>query len=150
MLRFAILSMLSLCSIAAAQNPVVDNQNLPSSSGADPCVLAATGDARAQFECGWQRFSVGDEKNLKAAADWYRKAAEQGYASAQRNLGVMYSDGRGVPKDEAQAYMWYNLAAALGNDRARSNRAILEKTMSRVEIEKAQAMSREWSAKHQP
>ena len=33
------------------------------------------------------------------AIKWYRKAAEQGYASAQYNLGIMYDDGEGVPQD---------------------------------------------------
>ena len=37
------------------------------------------------------------------AAFWYRKAAEQGDAKAQYNLGVMYDNGRGVPEDDGQA-----------------------------------------------
>ncbi len=36
------------------------------------------------------------------AVKWYRKAAEQGYAGAQSNLGVMYGKGQGVPQDYAQ------------------------------------------------
>ena len=32
------------------------------------------------------------------AVRWYRLAAEQGLASAQHNLGVMYDNGQGVPK----------------------------------------------------
>ena len=34
---------------------------------------------------------------------WYRKAAEQGDATAQRELGVMYDDGQGVEQDDKQA-----------------------------------------------
>ena len=30
---------------------------------------------------------------------WYRLAADQGYAAAQFNLGVMYAKGQGVPQD---------------------------------------------------
>ena len=37
------------------------------------------------------------------AAKWYRKAADQGYAKAQHNLGVLYDHGYGVPKDEVEA-----------------------------------------------
>jgi len=33
------------------------------------------------------------------AAKWYKLAAQQGDADAQYNLGLMYSDGRGVPQD---------------------------------------------------
>ena len=34
---------------------------------------------------------------------WYRKAAEQGHASALTALGLSYANGRGVPRDEAEA-----------------------------------------------
>jgi TPR repeat protein len=45
---------------------------------------------------------------------WYRKAAEQGYAKAQYNLGVSYVLGQGVPQDYAQAALWYRKAAEQG------------------------------------
>ena len=32
------------------------------------------------------------------AIRWYRKAAEQGHADAQYNLGIMYYEGKGVPQ----------------------------------------------------
>ena len=35
----------------------------------------------------------------KAAAKWYRLAAEQGIAEAQYNLGLMYDIGLGVDQD---------------------------------------------------
>ena len=41
---------------------------------------------------------LGVEKNNTEAVKWYRKAAEQGYAGAQANLGVMYENGRGVKR----------------------------------------------------
>jgi TPR repeat protein len=43
---------------------------------------------------------------------WYRKAADQGYASAQYNLGLMYDYGEGIARDEAQAAKLYQQAAA--------------------------------------
>jgi TPR repeat protein len=39
----------------------------------------------------------------------------QGYSLAQQNLGDIYSSGRGVPQDFAQALKWYGLAADQGN-----------------------------------
>ena len=36
------------------------------------------------------------------AVGWYHKAAEQGDAQAQFNLGFMYGDGRGVARDDAK------------------------------------------------
>ncbi len=38
-------------------------------------------------------------------------AAEQGDVVAQYNVGVRLANGRGVPKDEAQAVRWYQMAA---------------------------------------
>lgn len=43
-----------------------------------------------------------------------RKVAEQGYADAQLNLGQLYANGFGVPKDEAEAVRWYLKAAEHG------------------------------------
>jgi hypothetical protein len=53
------------------------------------------------------------------AVEWYRKAAEQGYALAQTNLGVMYGYGKGVAQDLSQALFWYNKAAETGYSRAK-------------------------------
>ena len=33
---------------------------------------------------------------LDLAVKWYRKAADQGYAEAQSNLGELYANGQGV------------------------------------------------------
>ena len=46
---------------------------------------------------------------------WYRKAADQGYASAQASLGSMYEHGRGgLAKDDKEAVRLYRLAADQG------------------------------------
>lgn len=45
---------------------------------------------------------------------WYTKAAEQGMASAQASLGLMYHMGRGVDKSEVEAVVWYVKASAQG------------------------------------
>ena len=48
------------------------------------------------------------------AVRWYRLAAEQGYAKAQFNLGLMYDFGEGVPEDDTEAVKWHHLAAEQG------------------------------------
>ena len=55
------------------------------------------------------------------AAKWYRKAADQGYAPAQFNLGVMYDNGEGVAQDYTEAAKWYRKAADQGDYRAQFN-----------------------------
>jgi TPR repeat protein len=52
-------------------------------------------------------FGKGVLKDAKQAAYWYQKAAEQGYAKAQYNLGAMYDFGKGVLKDDKQSAYWY-------------------------------------------
>ena len=44
---------------------------------------------------------VGVPQDAAEAVAWYRRAAEQGDARAQYNLGGMYRKGRGVPQDAA-------------------------------------------------
>ena len=50
-------------------------------------------------------------QNDAEAVRWYRKAAEQGDAAAQFNLGSMYDDGRGVAQSSSEAFKWYRKAA---------------------------------------
>ena len=53
--------------------------------------LAVQGDGRAQFRLGMMYLrGVGVTHDEKEGVRWIRKAAEQGYALAQRNLGDMY------------------------------------------------------------
>ena len=56
------------------------------------------------------------------AFKWYRKAADQGFAKAQGNLGLMYEYGLGVPKSDIDAAKWYKKAAAQGLAETQSHR----------------------------
>jgi V8-like Glu-specific endopeptidase len=58
---------------------------------------------------------AGVTKDLKQAAAFYQKAADQGFANAQSNLGWMYCYGYGVQQDYNQAIAWYQKAADQGN-----------------------------------
>ena len=59
--------------------------------------------------------------SVNKAVEWYRKAAEQGYASAQSNLGICYSNGEGVTQDYGKAVEWYRKAAEQGHASAQYN-----------------------------
>ena len=85
----------------------------------------------------------GVPQDYKEAVKWYTLAAEQGHASAQTNLGLMYVNGTGVLQDYIRAHMWWNIAAANGHDAARKNRDIVAKKMTPEQIEKAQALAKE-------
>ena len=64
---------------------------------------------------------TGVEKNYVEAVKWYRKAAEQGDASAQYNLGLMYLDGEGVRKNTSEAKRWFKKAADQGHEKAKAH-----------------------------
>ena len=62
------------------------------------------------------------QNNYVEAAKWFRLAADQGRPDAQSNLGVMYAEGEGVPRDDVQALMWFILAAERNHKDAMENR----------------------------
>lgn len=66
-----------------------------------------------------------DAKQYAKAVEWYRIAAEQGYAGAQCNLGIMYYMGRGVPQDYAEAVRWLRKAAEQGDADAQCNLGVM-------------------------
>ena len=122
---------------------------------------AEQGDTRAQFWLGVAyEYGKGVPLDYAQAMEWYRKAAEQGESSAQTNLGIMYYLGQGAPQDLVLAYKWLNLAAAskfqnfmtaFGDkekDKIIELRERVEAQMTASQIEEAQRLAREWTAKH--
>ena len=55
----------------------------------------------------------------------YRVLADQGDARAQDNLGVLYENGLGVPRNYAEAEKWYRRAASQGNANAQNNLGVM-------------------------
>ena len=80
-----------------------------------------------------------------------RKAADQGDASAQYNLGGMYYSGKGVVQNFVQAHKWCNLAAANLTGAPRESAAkridILERKMTKAQVAEAQKIAQEWKPK---
>ena len=62
-----------------------------------------------------ERKGQGVRQDYAEAAKWNRKAAEQGHANAQFNLGFMYATGNGVLQDYAEAMRWFRKAADQGD-----------------------------------
>jgi TPR repeat protein len=85
---------------------------------------------------------TGIPKDEAKAVEWYEKAAAQGHAEAQNNLGVMYDKGKGVPQDQARAVEWYRKAAAQGNPTAQYNLAIMY--ADGIAIQKDELMAYAW------
>jgi len=74
---------------------------------------------------------------------WFKRAAEQGHAKSQSNLGVMFYKGEGVIQDNVYAHMWWNIAASSGNKNAVKKRNIFVKRMTPAQIAEAQKLARE-------
>ncbi|WP_049236560.1 tetratricopeptide repeat protein [Moraxella canis] len=91
---------------------------------ADPAQLskAAQGDVAAQIELAEYYY---DMQDYHKAVEWYTKAANQGLAYAQTNLGLMYYEGQGVRQDYYQAFKWYTKAANQGHALAQFNLGVL-------------------------
>ncbi len=62
-----------------------------------------------------------DRGNYTRAARLFRPLAEQGIASAQYKLGLMYSKAWGVQKDYREALRWFHMAAEQGHAGAQYN-----------------------------
>ena len=88
----------------------------------------------------------GVPQDYSEAAKWFRKAANQGYATGQAKLGFMYFLGRGVLQDYVQAHMWLNLSAAHGDKNAPKDRDRVARRMTPAQIAEAQRLAREWMA----
>ena len=79
--------------------------------------LAEEGDPEAQTYVGeiYEK-GLGVPPDHLAAAEWYRRAAEQNYSRARINLGYLYERGLGVEKDLTQAINYYRQASGLENN----------------------------------
>ena len=85
------------------------------------------------------------ENDPEMAAGWFFRAAEQGYADAQFNLGLLYANGEGVPQDMHQAAELFRKAAEQGHVDAQNNLGALYFTGEGVEQDEKKAI--EWFEK---
>ena len=102
--------------------------------------LVEQGSPQAQVKLGRDYQDVND---YNQAFKWYKLAAEQSYARAQLNLGLMYSHGgMGVRQDYTLAYMWLNIGAANGSSAAKRWRKKVAGNMTTKAIEKARSLAK--------
>jgi hypothetical protein len=79
--------------------------------------------------------------NFEQAVASLHKAAEQGYAAAQKYLGLIYENGQGVQKDDAQSFVWYQKAAEQGDAPSQFKLGMMYESGKGVEKEDAQAVT---------
>jgi uncharacterized protein len=83
-------------------------------------IKAAAGDVVAQFSLGALIYYGGDD--TAQAIEWFRRAAAQGYAPAEFQVGQLHEFGFGVAPDAGAALVWYRKAAEHGS--AAAQRAV--------------------------
>jgi len=105
-------------------------------AGSDAALAAKAkgGDAAAQVlvgeryaaEAAGLRNATDAGEAYETAAEWYRKAAEQGFIAGEMHLAALYRDGgKGFPRDMEQAAGWYRKAAEQGDATAQGTLGVL-------------------------
>lgn len=90
-------------------------------------------------------------RDIEQAAAWYRKAADQGDPGAQGTLGILYTFGQGVPRDDVEAYFWLDLAAAVKSPNQAqyaANRQIVGTRITADQLSDIQDRETQWKAAH--
>lgn len=77
--------------------------------------LANQGFLGAQYNLGYFYMAWTQYEDYQKAFFWFRKAAMQGYSSAQVKLGDCYLGGYGVKANYRKAFHWYKKAAKQGD-----------------------------------
>jgi TPR repeat protein len=90
-------------------------------------------------------------RDIGQAAAWYRKAADQGDPGAQGTLGILYTFGQGVPRDDVEAYFWLDLAAAVKSPNQAqyaANRQMVGTRITADQLSDIQDREAQWKAAH--
>ena len=80
-------------------------------------ILGIPGALAGPWEDGMAAYNRGD---YVPAIRLFRPLAEKGHPKAQSVLGVMYRKGQGVVRNSAHAFVWFSLAAARGDAKAKA------------------------------
>ncbi len=86
-------------------------------------------------------FQTGDDA---ISLQWHTRAAEQGHAGAQLQLGIMYGNGYGVAANQKTSFDWYMRAASNDNAEAQWNVGIYYAQGLGVAVDVASARARSW------
>ena len=125
---------------SALEKPKVKNSGAQPTPNKEKSVSNSAPTAKELFLLGSAYFKGETKpKNFAKAAEYYRQAAEQGYAPAQRQLGYCYSKGCGVEKNHGLAVKWYTLAAEQGYAQAQCDLGICYKNGENVTRDYAKA-----------
>ena len=85
-----------------------------------------------------------EDKDYKEAANWFRKAADQGDKRAMHSLSGLYATGEGVPRDPTEALFW---TLAGENDNG-SDAVVHSKDFPPENVQEVRKRLAEWEKAH--
>ena len=111
---------------------------------------AELGDVEAQYDLAYLYYKAGEDpaiqgvaQNYRRAAYWYEKAALQGHARAQYNMGVLHLHGHGVERDPIEAYAWLLRSAETGHHESELLLAELDRILNDKQLVAARSRAGE-------
>jgi TPR repeat protein len=144
--------------VLASSKPPIDAANstavtADSANLAQLRQMADHGDPAAENALGLL-YAAGDEKqgikrDETEAARWFAKAAEHGNVPAQSKLGSLYWGGRGVAKDDNQAYFWTVLARANGDDASKALAPFIAARLTLAQRAVIEQQAEQWLERHE-
>jgi hypothetical protein len=87
-------------------------------------------------------------QSYQDALTWFQKSAEQGYVTAQHNLGALYGNGQGTTKNLMEAYKWLSLAEQGGYNDTQHALESLKPQMTSEQVAEAQRSADAWNTAH--
>jgi TPR repeat protein len=87
-------------------------------------------------------------QSYEKALSWFESSAEQNYAKAQFNLGSMYANAQGTPKDLRKAYTWLLLAQRAGFQDDQGALRSLRYQMTKDQTAEAERDADVWASAH--
>ena len=91
-----------------------------------PIFAVLLGSVEVSFSADYQKgLTAARSGNYATALREFRVLAEQGHASAQYNLGLMYDNGRGVTQDYKESVKWYTKSVEQGHAEAQYNLGVM-------------------------
>lgn len=86
----------------------------------------------------WAQYNLGSSLSGPEAFKWIYESAQKGFPDAQVKLSRFYRDGQNVPEDVVKAYIWASRAASVGHRAATALRADLAKSMTPSQMAEAE------------
>ena len=147
----AVLASSKLTPEAASSTVVVPSAN--TTNLAQLREQANRGDSAAENALGLL-YAAGDEKqgikrDESGAVRWFTKAAEHGSVPAQSKLGSLYWGGRGVAKDDNQAYFWTVLARTNGDSASQARAPFIATRLTLAQRKAIEQQAEQWLGQHQ-